>query len=90
MEKHSKKNTSVGLTEANEKSITKENLLKEILPLLKEYFIGSFKIENGDIKMTFLNGQEFELTVGEVGLKDLTYTEGSARAKERSEQDLTE
>ena len=69
MAKQDKKNTAVDLTAANEKSITKENLLKEILPLMKEYFIGKFKIENGVIKMSFMDGKKFVLTVHEANEK---------------------
>lgn len=66
MEKQSKKNTAENLSAANEEKITPLQLLQEIQPLLKEYFIGDYEIQNNALKMTFLNGQIFKLAVGEV------------------------
>lgn len=65
MEKQNKKNTAADFDAVNEGSITKENLLTEILNLLKEDFIGIFSLENDAIKMRFLNGDKFTLTLSE-------------------------
>ena len=64
-EKH-KKNTEACFAAVFEETITPLKLLEEIQPLLKEYFIGNFKIEHNAINIRFLNGQKFRLTIGEV------------------------
>ena len=66
MNEKNKKNTVACLAAINEESISPLQLLQEIQPLLKEYFIGNFKIENNAIKMRFLNGDKFNLTIGKV------------------------
>lgn len=49
-----------------EKEIIKPiELLQEIEPLLKEYFIGGFEIEEGAIILSFKNGQRFRLVIEE-------------------------
>ena len=65
MENQGKKNTANDLFAANER-ITPLQLLQEIEPLLKEYFIGEFEIENNVLNMKFQNGQTFKLKIGEV------------------------
>ena len=65
MEKQDKKNTANDLFAVNE-VITPLQLLQEIEPLLDEYFIGDFKIENNALNMKFKNGQTFKLKVCEV------------------------
>lgn len=49
-----------------EKNITSENLVKEIEPLLTEYFLGNIKTENRGITYEAYNGQIFKLTVKEI------------------------
>ncbi len=66
MDKENEKDTMVTFSALCEKNITPLQLLQEIQPLLKEYFIGNFKIENSAITMRFFNGNKFRLTVGEV------------------------
>lgn len=70
MEKQNKKNSAENLSAENEGNITPLQLLQEIQPLLKEYFIGDFEIQNNALKMTFLNGQIFELSVEEANAKN--------------------
>ena len=65
MEHEGKKNTANGEFAVNE-IINPLQLLEEIEPLLKEYFIGDFVIEDNSIKMKFENGQTFILKIGEV------------------------
>ena len=66
MEKGSKKNTAYDNDAINEKNITPLQLLQEIEPLLKEYFIGDFEIKDNALNMTFKNGQTFKLNICEV------------------------
>ena len=65
MEKQNKKNTANDF--AVNEHITPLQLLQEIEPLLKEYFIGEFEVKNNSLNMKFKNGQTFKLTIGEVG-----------------------
>ena len=60
------KNTAGILTAENEGTITPVQLLQEIQPLLEDYFIGKFKIENNALNLSFKNGQTFRLVIGEV------------------------
>ena len=64
MELQNKKNTADDFA-AEEGTITPLQLLQEIEPLLKEYFIGSFEIKNAALNLHFKNGQNFKLTVCE-------------------------
>lgn len=66
MTTHYKKNTAPDSDAVNEKNINTLQLLQEIEPLLKEYFIGDFEIENNSIKMTFKNSQTFNLIISEI------------------------
>ena len=66
MDLRKQKNTAVDITAENEKNITPLQLLQEIQPLLKEYFIGEFNIDSNAVNMSFKNGQKFKLTIGEV------------------------
>lgn len=61
-----KKNTASNVDAVNEEGITPLQLLQEIEPLLKEYFIGNFEIKDSALNMTFLNGQAFKLAICEV------------------------
>lgn len=65
MEKQDKKNTANDLFAVNE-IITPLQLLQEIEPLLKEYFIGDFEIKNNALDFEFKNGQKFKLKICEV------------------------
>ena len=65
MVKKNKKNTANDLLAVNE-IITPIQLLQEIEPLLKEYFIGDFKIVNNAINLNFKNGQTFKLKIAEI------------------------
>lgn len=60
------KNNASKFDALNEEHITPLQLLQEVQPLLKEYFIGEFYIFENSIKMIFQNGQNFKLTIGEV------------------------
>lgn len=42
------------------------DLLQEIEPLLKEYFVGGFEIKDDSIILSFNNGQQFRLVIEEV------------------------
>lgn len=64
MEKQDKKNTANDY--AVNEHITPLQLLQEIEPLLKEYFIGDFEIKNNALNMKFKNGQTFVLKICEV------------------------
>ena len=66
MSKQDKINTAYKKYAANEGIITPLQLLQEIEPLLKEYFIGDFEIENNSIKMHFENGQTFKINICEI------------------------
>lgn len=58
------------MTEKNKKStkdkITKLSLLQEIEPLIKEYFIAEISLTDEKIKLSFENGQKFEITAQEI------------------------
>lgn len=60
------KNTAAELAAVNEETITPIQLLQEIEPLLKEYFIGDFEIKDNCIRMSFKNGDIYNLTIGGV------------------------
>ena len=66
MEKQDKKNTANDLFAVREKNTTPVQLLQEIEPLLKEYFIGDFEVKENALNMSFLNGQKFKLKICEV------------------------
>lgn len=42
-----------------------EQVLKEILPLIEDYFVCNAEIENFEIKVQFYNGQKFRICVKE-------------------------
>lgn len=65
MTKQDKKNTANDLFAANE-IITPIQLLQEIEPLLKEYFIGDFEIKDNALNLKFKNGQIFKLKIAEI------------------------
>ena len=65
MEKQSKKNTANDLLAVNE-IITSIQLLQEIEPLLKEFFIGDFEIKDSTLNLKFKNGQTFKLNIAEI------------------------
>lgn len=50
---------------SREGKITPRQLLEEIQPLLSEYFIGGFELEDGALRLRFFNGQSFKLSVTE-------------------------
>ncbi len=47
----------------NEGKIEPVQLMYEILPLLKEYMIGNFSVENENLILSFLNGQKFRMSI---------------------------
>lgn len=59
------KNLSLNYTQEkeakNEPPVTACDLLAEIMPLLKDYFIGQFSLDGEGIKYTLLNGQRFKI-----------------------------
>lgn len=46
--------------------ITSDQLTKEILLLLNDYFVGKFEEKDNEVLMSFENGQRFKLSVEEV------------------------
>ena len=50
----------------NETPINASDLLAEILPLLKDYFIGQITFDGDNITYTLLNGQKFAISATEV------------------------
>ena len=66
MNNDGKKNTAYDKDAVKEENITPLQLLQEIQPLLKEYFIGDFEIKDNALNMTFKNGQTFKLKICEV------------------------
>ena len=50
----------------NEPPINASDLLAEILPLLKDYFIGQITFDGDNITYTLLNGQKFAISATEV------------------------
>ena len=50
----------------NEPPINASDLLTEILPLLKDYFIGQITFDGENITYTLLNGQKFIISATEV------------------------
>ena len=66
MTKKEQKNTAPVFDAANEGVINPLQLLQEIEPLLREYFIGDFKIKDNAISMHFKNGQRFALKICEI------------------------
>lgn len=65
MTKQSKKNTAEDIYAVKE-TINSLQLLQEIVPLLKEYFIGDFEVENNALNLNFKNGQTFKLKIAEI------------------------
>lgn len=59
------KNTADELA-VNEQTIYAKDLLEEIEPLFREYFIGGFDLTAEAIILNFRNGQKFRLTVEEL------------------------
>lgn len=60
------KNLSLNYTQdetlKNEPPINASDLLAEIIPLLKDYFIGQFTIDGDSITYALLNGQKFTIS----------------------------
>lgn len=65
MEQNNNKNTADNFSAVNE-NITPIQLLQEIEPLLKEYFIGEFEVVHNSLNMRFKNGQSFILKICEI------------------------
>ena len=65
-ETQTQKKTSACLVEVENETIKPIDLLQEIEPLLKEYFIGGFEIKDEKIILSFKNGQQFRLVIEEV------------------------
>ncbi|MDE7088752.1 MAG: hypothetical protein K2O54_01395 [Prevotella sp.] len=65
-EKHLQKNNAAYSDELRKENIKPADLLQEIEPLLREYFIGTFELTDDTIKMSFENGQKFRLVIGGV------------------------
>ena len=49
-----------------EKRFSCDNVAEELLLLLNEYFIGRFQQKGNRIKLNFLNGQSFVLSISKV------------------------
>ena len=64
------KNLSLNYTQEkeakNEPPINASNLLAEIIPLLKDYFIGQITFDGDCITYALLNGQKFTISATEV------------------------
>ena len=65
-EEQTQKKTSVFLAEVGKEVIKPIDLLQEIEPLLREYFVGDFQIVDNAIIMRFVNGQKFRLIAEEI------------------------
>ena len=52
---------TAAVAEKDEKPFGKNQLLEEIQPLIDEYFVCNTYIENDELKIVFLNGQNFIL-----------------------------
>ena len=65
MTKKDNKNTAPFSDAVEEGRINPLQLLQEIQPLLREYFIGDFEIKDNAISMHFKNGQTFTLKICE-------------------------
>lgn len=63
MDLREEKNTADISAAVNEGEITPLQLMQEIQPLLKEYFIGDFEIKNNVLRLIFKNGQIFNLQI---------------------------
>ena len=50
----------------SEGAISAKDLLEEVEPLLREYFIGEFELTAKAINLNFKNGQKFRLTIEEL------------------------
>ncbi|MBD5583903.1 MAG: hypothetical protein HDQ88_02390 [Clostridia bacterium] len=50
----------------NEKHFNAQNLLEEITPLIKDYFIAELDFDGKAINLSFLNGQKFRICAEEV------------------------
>jgi hypothetical protein len=50
----------------NERHIAGSDIMLELQPLLKDYFIGEFLCDHDEINLSFLNGQTFRLSIREV------------------------
>lgn len=51
---------------AGEQRICSNDLIAELLPLVNDYFVGSFYEKDGEMILSFLNGQKFALSVREL------------------------
>lgn len=51
---------------ATENKFGAQDLTGELLPLIESYFIGSFARDGKEIRLNFLNGQRFLLSIREV------------------------
>ncbi|MGN0768732.1 MAG: hypothetical protein ACI4M8_05160 [Christensenellales bacterium] len=50
----------------NESRFSSRDLSEELLPLLDDYFVGDFHLKDDGIVASFLNGQQFILSVNEL------------------------
>lgn len=66
MDKKAQKNTAAETAAINEENIKGLDILQELEPLLKEYFIGDFEIKGNTLNLKFKNGQSFRLAACEV------------------------
>lgn len=48
-----------------EEKICANDIIEEIEPLFREYFVGNFTFEDGELGLSFYNGQRFRLGVRE-------------------------
>ncbi|MGN0805334.1 MAG: hypothetical protein ACI4MS_08125 [Candidatus Coproplasma sp.] len=49
----------------NEPQIKPNDLLAEVIPLLKDYFVGQFTLDGDGITYALLNGQKFTISASE-------------------------
>ncbi len=58
--------TQVEISECrNEKKILPEDLIAELTPLFREYFVADFSADKNTIKLSFFNGQTFNVHITE-------------------------
>ena len=58
--------TQVEISECrNEKKILPEDLIAELAPLVREFFVADFSSDKNTIKLSFFNGQTFNVHITE-------------------------
>lgn len=66
VEKQTQQKNAADVAALNERHVKPLEILQEIEPLIKEYFIGEFSLESNALKINLKNGQQFRLIAAEV------------------------